>query len=136
MSGALLVNIDVPDLGKAISFYEDALGFRRSRLLFGGGVAEMTFDGVRIYLIEREQGSPAVGNASPRVYEDHWTPVHLDIAVPDLAGALTRATGAGARLCGEVRRNVWGDIATLRDPFGHGICLIQFHGEPYGTVVV
>jgi predicted enzyme related to lactoylglutathione lyase len=136
MPEAFLVNIDVPDIERGQLFYEQALGFERSRLLFDGTVAEMVRGGMKIYLLPNEQGSPAVGGAIPRDYADHWTPIHLDFAVRDLEAAVERAIGAGARVSSEVRSYPWGDIAVLRDPFGHGFCLIEFHGPPYDGVVV
>lgn len=136
MTSALILNIDVPDLAKAVAFYEAAFGFTRSRLLFDGSIAEMTFSGLRIYLIEQPQGSAAITDAPiARDYADHWTPVHFDLAVESVDDALKRALAAGARLSGEVGRHDWGDIARLRDPFGHGICLIRFHEAPYANAL-
>jgi hypothetical protein len=64
-----------------------------------------------------------------RDYRRHWTPVHLDFVVPDLAPALAGAERAGALREGEVQTHSWGRIATLADPFGHGFCLIEFLGR-------
>lgn len=36
-----IVNIDVEDIGKAITFYENGLGLQLIRRLFDGTVAEM-----------------------------------------------------------------------------------------------
>jgi uncharacterized glyoxalase superfamily protein PhnB len=47
---------------------------------------------------------------------------------------LARATMAGARLEGEVETHVWGRIAVLADPFGHGFCLIEFLGRGYDEI--
>ena len=69
-----------------------------------------------------------------RDYRRHWTPVHLDFVVADLDAALARAQRAGATLEGEPRSATWGRIATLADPFGHGLCLIQFLGRGYDEV--
>jgi hypothetical protein len=30
--------------------------------------------------------------------------------------------------------NTWGKIAMLADPFGHGVCLIQFVGRGYDEI--
>lgn len=72
--------------------------------------------------------------AQTRDYRRHWTPVHLDFVVPDLAAALARARDAGATLEGEPRTANWGRIATLADPFGHGFCLLEFRGRGYDEI--
>ncbi len=136
---SVIVNIDVPDLTAGRAFYEGGLGFGFVRLLFGGAVAELRAQGTGIYLIEQTAGSVALtganeGAAIRRDYGDHWTPVHLDVVVEDLDQALRRALAAGAVQCGEVAVRDWGKLAPLRDPFGHGVCLLQFLGAGYDQV--
>lgn len=132
---SVIVNIDVPDLRAARQFYEVGLGFEYSRLLFGGGVVELNAAGTKLYLIEQEQGSIAVkGTAIARDYASHWTPVHLDVLVEDMDVALARALDAGATLSGDIKVYEWGKLAALRDPYGHGICLLQFLGDGYDLV--
>lgn len=121
----LYVNIDVDDVDKAIQFYTAGLGLRLSRRLFAGAVAEMTGASSLIHLLPKASGSMTAQGASRRDYARHWTPVHLDFCVDDVAAALKRALEAGAHLEGEVRDDDWGRIATLADPFGHGFCLMQ-----------
>jgi len=88
---------------------------------------------VRLYLLQKLEGS--IGAAeSPRRYDRHWTPVHLDVVVEDLEAALSCAVAAGARTESEVRTEVWGKIVVLADPFGHGLCLIEFRGRGYDEV--
>ena len=71
----LLLNIDVPDVSRAITFYRDALGWRHMRSLFDGGVAEMLGAGCRIYLIERASSESATATGvGARTYDRHWTP--------------------------------------------------------------
>jgi hypothetical protein len=60
--------------------------------------------------------------------------VHLDFVVDEIDGAVDQARNAGARLEGQIRTNSWGKIAMLADPFGHGICLIQFLGRGYDDI--
>jgi uncharacterized glyoxalase superfamily protein PhnB len=67
---------------------------------------------------------------APRDYARHWTPVHADVVVVDLAAAVTRATAAGATLERPVVRRSWNAIAGLADPFGHGFDLIAEPGDP------
>jgi predicted enzyme related to lactoylglutathione lyase len=128
----LLVNIDVPDLGRAVAFYTEAFGLTVSRR-FGVEGAELSGWPVRLYLLQKPEGSVGAGE-SPRRYERHWTPVHLDIVVDDLGAALSRAVAAGARVETEVRTAAWGKIVGLADPFGHGLCLIEFLGRGYDEV--
>jgi lactoylglutathione lyase len=69
-----------------------------------------------------------------RRYDRHWSPVHLDVVVPDIAIALARALAAGAVAETAIRTAAWGRIVTLADPFGHGVCLIQFLNRGYDEV--
>ena len=41
---------------------------------------------------------------------------------------------AGAQVETEIRTMAWGKIVTLADPFGHGICLIEFLGRGYDEI--
>jgi predicted enzyme related to lactoylglutathione lyase len=128
----LLVNIDVPDLASAEAFYTEALGLTVTRR-FGDSGAELSGLPVKLYLLEKPEGSMGAGE-DPRRYARHWTPVHLDIVVDDLDAALTRATAAGATLDAAPRAHVWGRIAVLADPFGNGFCLMQFLGRGYDEI--
>ena len=130
-----LINIDVPDLERAILFYEDGLGLRLRRKLFSGMVAEVAGVPSPIYLLAKPQGSaPSSFAAQPRAYSRHWTPVHLDFVVDDLDSAVTKAQRAGARLEVGPETFEWGRQATLSDPFGHGLCLIEWSGQGYDAV--
>lgn len=128
----LLVNIDVPDLARAIAFYAEAFGLTVSRRL-GAEAAELSGWPVRVYLLQKPAGSLGAGD-DPRRYDRHWTPVHLDVVVGDLDVALARALGAGARAETPIRAEAWGRIVVLGDPFGHGFCLIQFLGRGYDEI--
>ena len=122
----LLANIDVDDLERAEAFYVAALQLTVGRRL-GDGAVELLGASSAIYLLKKPIGSTAgAATTQTRDYRRHWTPVHLDFVVDDLAAALARATAAGAKLEGEVRTANWGRIAVLADPFGHGFCLIEF----------
>jgi predicted enzyme related to lactoylglutathione lyase len=83
--------------------------------------------------LQKDAGSIGAGN-DPRRYERHWTPVHLDIVVDDIERALPRALKAGAKLEHDIRAASYGKIAILADPFGHGLCLIQFLGRGYDEI--
>jgi len=128
----LLVNIDVPDVARAEAFYCGALGLTVTRR-FGQGGVELSGLPVKIYLLEKVEGSTGAGD-DPRRYGRHWTPIHLDVVVDDLDKALDRALAAGATVDTPTRTAVWGKIAVLADPFGHGLCLIQFLNRGYDEI--
>jgi predicted enzyme related to lactoylglutathione lyase len=130
----LLANVDVDDLEAAIRFYADGLGLRLARRLFGGTVAEMAGASSPIYLLRKESGTRATASGTARDYGRHWTPVHLELVVEEIDAAVARARKAGATLEGDVTTHVWGRLATMSDPFGHGFCLIELRGRGYGEV--
>ncbi|MFY3201354.1 VOC family protein [Achromobacter xylosoxidans] len=130
----ILVNIDVPDLEAAIDFYSRAFGLALHRRLGATG-AEMLGAPAPIYLLQKAAGTPAAGAVRQlRDYARHWTPVHLDVVVDDVDDAVARAVAAGARLEDPAVSHDWGRIAHLSDPFGHGICIMQFLGRGYDAL--
>jgi predicted enzyme related to lactoylglutathione lyase len=128
----LLVNIDVPDLAGAVAFYTEAFGLIVTRR-FGATAVELSGWPVRLYLLQQREGSLGA-DENPRRYDRHWTPVHLDVVVDDLAAALARAVTAGAKAETQIRTTAWGRIVGLADPFGHGLCLIEFRGRGYDEI--
>ncbi len=131
----LLVNIDVDDLPKAIGFYAEALGLKVGRR-FGNVGVEMLGLSAPLYLLLKQGGSVAApGVGRRRDYRRHWTPVHIDLAVPDIERAVAKATAAGAVLEAPVTTTAWGKLALMADPFGHGFCLLQFVGRGYDEIV-
>ncbi|MBW8726624.1 MAG: hypothetical protein JF625_15920 [Inquilinus limosus] len=129
---ALLVNIDVPDLKAGVAFYTAAFGLTVGRR-FGGEVVELTGWPAPLYLLAKAAGTVGAGD-SRRDYTRHWTPVHLDVVVDNVAAALARAVAAGAVAEGGIRTAVWGRLAPLADPFGHGLCLIEFLNLGYDEI--
>jgi predicted enzyme related to lactoylglutathione lyase len=125
------VNIDVPELAPAIAFYSAALGLKLSRVI-DEGVAELTGASSIIYLLTNVEGSiPTSSVAVERRYSRHWTPVHIDFVVDNIAEAANRAINSGANqesACIEWRGS---KCITFSDPFGHGFCLIEFTEETY-----
>lgn len=95
-----------------------------------------TDDGFRcaqpILRTRRQQGFHR--HPQQRDYQRHWTPVHLDFVVEDVHAAVRKATLAGATLEGDIHTCKWGRIAHLADPFGHGICLVEFLGRGYDEI--
>jgi predicted enzyme related to lactoylglutathione lyase len=125
----LMVNIDVPDLSAALAFYQGAFGLRVTRR-FGSTGAELEGLPVRLYLLEKPAGT--IGAAEHlRNYQRHWTPVHLDVVVDDIEAALARTLAVGAVIEDPLRDEVWGRVVGLSDPFGHGVCLVQFQNRGY-----
>jgi predicted enzyme related to lactoylglutathione lyase len=131
---SFIVNLDVPDLAAAETFYTAAFDLRVGRRL-GPGALELLGGPTPLYLLQNDAGSAATEDGDVRDYERHWTPVHLDWVVADIDAALARAVAAGATLERPVRKRLWGKIAVLSDPFGHGFCLIQFSDAGYNALV-
>jgi predicted enzyme related to lactoylglutathione lyase len=129
----LLLNIDVPDIAVAERFYTAAFGLTAGRR-FGADFLELLGWPAPVYLLAAPAGSPGAG-ADPRRYNRHWTPVHPDIVVDDLDGAIARAVGAGAVLERPPWDQPYGRLAVLADPFGHGFCLIQFNAQGYDALL-
>jgi predicted enzyme related to lactoylglutathione lyase len=125
----LLANIDVDDLDRGAAFYA-VLGLRRGRRL-SDTVLELTGAAVRVFLLACPAGSTPCPGAAGRDYARHWTPVHLEFAVDDVDAAVAAACAAGARLEGAIGEFAFGRLAVLADPFGHGLCLIQFNSRGY-----
>lgn len=131
---SLLINVDVPDLERGIDFYTRAFGLRLARRL-GPDFAELLGVGPPIYLLQNATGTgPFKGATTPRDYARHWTPVHLDFVVDDLDAALAQATAAGAVQESEPSEHPYGRLVLLSDPFGHGICLLQFSDRGYDAI--
>jgi catechol 2,3-dioxygenase-like lactoylglutathione lyase family enzyme len=135
MSIEIRACIDVEDLEKGIEFYTRGLGLRLGRRL-GSNWAELLGASSPIDLLANPTGSLANPMSSARRdYARHWTPVHLDFVVDDLEAAVKRAEQAGARLDREVQVQKWGRMANMADPFGHGLCLLEFRGRGYDELV-
>jgi predicted enzyme related to lactoylglutathione lyase len=127
----VIINIDVPEIDRAVEFYTAALGLRHSRTL-DGDTAELTGASATIYLLLKKPGTQAVKSpVLERDYGRHWTPVHFDLVVDDVDAAARRALAAGARQ--ETGHIDWRGSRCLSfsDPFGHGFCFIQFERGGY-----
>jgi len=130
----LLVNIDVHDLGSAITFYCSAFGLTVGRR-FGTDGIELLGASTPIYLLAKAEGSmPSAFTTQKRTYARHWSPIHLDFVVPEIESAVQRAISAGAKLEKPIQDSKWGRLALLADPFGHGFCLVQFLGKGYDEI--
>lgn len=128
--------IDVDDLERGIAFYTQGLGLRLGRRL-GNDWAEILGASSPIDLLANAQGTAPLGQSHPqrRTYERHWTPVHLDFTVTGIDNAAARAVAAGATLERPIQDRRWGRMASLADPFGHGIDLLEFKGRGYDEIL-
>lgn len=128
----LLINIDVPDLSAAEAFYTLAFGLTVLRRL-RGGITELAGWPVPVFLLEKPEGSVRTPGCR-RTYARHWTPLHLDVVVPDVEAAFRQVLASGG-IC-EMRPTItsFGRIAQLADPFGHGVCLLEFTGKGYDSL--
>lgn len=132
----LLVNIDVDDLEKAVAFYTATFGLRVGRR-FGDDGVEILGTSSPLYLLAKAAGTSASPMTSQvRSYRRHWTPVHLDFVVEEIEATVERAVANGATVEQPIATHRWGRIAVLGDPFGHGLCIIQFLGRGYDEISV
>jgi predicted enzyme related to lactoylglutathione lyase len=129
----LLVNVDVDDLERGIAFYTRAFDLRVGRRL-GPAAVELLGGTSAIYLLATPAGSRATASGAVRDYARHWTPVHVDVVVADVEAALARAVAAGATAEGAITSAAFGRLARIADPFGNGICLLQFVGRGYDEI--
>ena len=130
---SLLLNIDVPDVESGVRFYTTAFGLTVGRR-FGTDFVELVGWPATVYLLAKKAGTVGAGGDLRR-YERHWTPVHADIVVDDVDGAVTRAVAVGAKLEAPAKDTAYGRIALLADPFGHGFCLLQFNDKGYDALL-
>lgn len=130
---SLLINIDVPDIEKAISFYTSALPLKLGRK-FDEEFVELLGMPTPIYLLKKNAGTlPAPGSNLPRTYDRHWCPIHLDFVIENIEETRKKLLAAGAREESPVSEEPYGKLGMYRDIFGHGICLIQFNQSGYNV---
>ena len=132
----LRVCIDVDDVERAIMFYTQGLGLRLGRRLDHDWV-ELLGATSPIDLLLNAPGTAPLGDAHPqrRSYDRHWTPVHLDFVVTEIESAAARLVTHGARLERAIQDRRWGRMASLADPFGHGLDLLEFKGGGYDELL-
>ena len=119
------VSIDVPSLAAALPFYERVFGFVEKARPFAT-MAILDANNVTICVHEKSAGSrPTPRGPDVRRYERHWTPVHLDLHVPDLDAVLERLRAEGGVVENEFRTQGPMPVAFCSDPFGNGFCVIE-----------
>ena len=132
---SLRLCIDVPNVDRAIEFYAAAFGWTVARR-FDASWVELIGAPIPIDLLGKDAGTAPFASATvQRDYARHWTPVHFDLVVPDIDAAVVRAVSAGANLEAPIKPQRYGRLALLSDPFGHGFCLLEFHGRGYDELL-
>jgi lactoylglutathione lyase len=132
---SFILNVDVPDIEAGVAFYTEAFELRVGRR-FDYRFVELLGAETNLYLLEKAPGTP-IGPAGgdTRRYERHWSPLHPDFIVQDIAAATRRVIAAGAVQEGETRHAPYGELAMFADPFGHGFCLIEFNSAGYDALI-
>jgi predicted enzyme related to lactoylglutathione lyase len=121
---AVHVSIDVPDLEAGLRFYGRVFGFVETARPFPT-MAILDANNVTACMHERSGGTrSSPGGTEVRRYERHWTPVHLDLHVPDLDAVLTTVRAEGGAVETELRTQGPRPVAFCSDPFGNGFCVI------------
>lgn len=129
--------IDVDTLERGIAFYTQGLGLHVARRL-GDDWAELVGGSSPIDLLANAPGTAPLGETNPqrRDYARHWTPVHLDFVVQGIDGVVQRLVTLGARLERPIADRAWGRMASMADPFGHGLDLLEFRGRGYDEILM
>lgn len=118
------ISVDVANLKQAETFYVEALGCIKLREQ-GADMVVLSTENCDIYLQEKAAGtSPFKTSETPRNYNRHWTPVHLDFLTKNVDEAVKKILELGGGHEGGERGD-WGSIAYCADPFGNGFCVIN-----------
>lgn len=133
------VHLRVSDLGRAIAFYRDVLGFELQQN-YGGAAAFLSAGGYHHHVglnVWESRG----GTAPPR---GHTGLYHVAFLYPDrasLGAAIARVLEAGVHLDGAADHGV-SEAVYLHDPDGNGIELyrdrpqIEWPRDPTGTIAM
>lgn len=118
------VSIDVPDLDQGLLFYGDVFGFVETARPFPG-MAIVDANNVTVCMHAKRAGTkPSRAASGKRQYDRHWTPVHLDLHVPDFDAVLEKVKAAGGAIEQEFRDQGPMPVGFCSDPFGNGFCVI------------
>lgn len=125
MSITASISIDVPSLADGIAFYTRAFGFTvKSQPM--PTVAVLGGLNIELCLLEKPAGTkPAPHTSDHRKFDRHWTPIHIDFHVDDLAKSLAHVESLGAKREQVFENTEHGSAAFCSDPFGHGFCLLE-----------
>lgn len=118
------LSIDVPNLEQGLRFYSVVFGFQETSRPFPS-MAILDADNLTVCMHEKAAGSRSSGGSEEvRRYERHWTPVHMDLHVPDLDAVLAKVRAEGGLVEQEYRTEGPRPVAFCSDPFGNGFCVI------------
>lgn len=118
------VSIDVPELEAGLQFYGSVFGFVENARPFPT-MAVLDANNVTVCMHEKAAGTKSSpGGADVRRYERHWTPMHIDVHVPDLDAVLEKVRAEGGTIESEFRTQGPKPVAFCSDPFGNGFCVI------------
>lgn len=118
------VSIDVPNLEQGLLFYREVFGFRETARPFPA-MAIVDANNVTVCMHEKASGTKSsAASTATRDYARHWTPIHLDFHVDDLAAALEKVKEQGGAVEMEFRSEGPKPVAFCSDPFGNGFCVI------------
>ena len=133
----LLINLDVDDIERAVTFYTEGLGLSVGRR-FDSGFVELVGAEAPIYLLDKAAGTaPFPGAGAPREYRRHWTPLHLDFVVPNIEQAVDELTAKGIQMerydmpqmnqdaRGIARDDFGPAIAWFKDPAGNILAVLE-----------
>ena len=123
MRPSVHVSIDVPELEAGVAFYGAVFGFVETARPFPA-MAILDANNVTVCMHQKPAGTKSSPRGPERGYERHWTPVHLDLHVPDFDAALDRVRAAGGMIETEYRNQGPMPAAFCSDPFGNGFCVI------------
>ncbi|MDP1920929.1 MAG: VOC family protein [Myxococcales bacterium] len=117
-------SIDVPDLVRGLDFYGAVFGFLETARPFPT-MAILDAGNLTVCMHERAEGTTSSpGSNDTRRYRRHWTPVHLDVHVPDFDKVLAGIRAGGGLVEREFRTEGPRPVAFCSDPFGNGFCVL------------
>jgi catechol 2,3-dioxygenase-like lactoylglutathione lyase family enzyme len=121
----------VNNVPESIDFYTQLLGFRLE-MHPAPPFAEVSFDGLHLYLTEPSRRGPGGGAAMPSGEQQGpggWNRIHL--IVDDLDATIARLSAAGAHFRNEVVQGTGGKQILLDDPSGNLVELFQPNTPDY-----
>ena len=125
------VGVAVRSLESALKFYEGVLGMsasgRETVAAEKVNVAMLPVGGPRLELLEPTEADSPVGRFLDKRGEGLH---HVALLVADLAAAVERLRGAGARLVNEPRRGAGGRLYVFVHPASTGGVLLELIQEP------
>ena len=110
-SGVATVWMPVEDMGRAVQFYGETLGFSVEKT--GEDWSELDANGVMIGLNGRESTHGGSGGGAMLTLQPDGS----------LDDEVARLTDAGVQFSGEISEHPWGRIASFKDSEGNGLQL-------------